>query len=187
MADDVHEVVKLLVKRMESHPEEFSDADVIDEYSRTSTNDRWWKARTMVQDFGNEADREALVAGMREIKLKAAHEWAMDELLNGPDRRRKQEEERELEKQRILQQARNTTQMDAQRYAMQQAAQKYGSQYNYQAGALTSGLRGKSFSSAIMDEYANAALGSVASGNALQLGNEKLDESLLKRLKGLLK
>lgn len=187
MADDVHEVVKLLVKRMESHPEEFLDADVTDEYSRTTTNDRWWKARTMVQDFGNEADREALVAGMREIKLKAAHEWALDELLNGPDRRRKQEEERELEKQRIMQQARNTTQ---QAYAQQHMldAQKYGSQYDYQTGTFTSGLRGKSFSSAIMDEYANTtALGSISNANALQLGNEKLDESLIKRLKGLLK
>jgi hypothetical protein len=97
-----HDVVKLLVARMESHPEEFS------------LNSRWYEIIGEIRTWGNEADKAAIDVSLREIRLKEAHEDAMDELLNGPDRRRKEAEEAEYELKMIRQQAqqvlRNTTQ-----------------------------------------------------------------------------
>lgn len=103
MADEPHDVVKLLVKRMESHPEEF----------RVGTGpERWATHIDMIQDYGSEADKAALSAKLRDIVMGEAHEDAMDELLNGPEKRRKYEEEREYERQMMQQSLqRNTTTM----------------------------------------------------------------------------
>jgi len=96
-----HEVVKLLLARMESHPEEFRNGDVL-------LHDRWYEYVNGIQAYGNEADKAAIAAGLREIRLSEIHEKVMDELLNGDDRRRKAEEEREYERNLIMQKARNT-------------------------------------------------------------------------------
>lgn len=117
-----HEVVKLLLARMESHPEEFRNGDVL-------LHDRWYEYVNGIQAYGNEADKAAIAAGLREIRLSEIHEKVMDELLNGDDRRRKAEEEREYERQ-VMQQAvqRNT-------YAQQNT---YASQLgSYQNAAVT--------------------------------------------------
>ena len=97
-----HEVVKLLLARMESHPEEFRNGDVL-------LHDRWYEYVNGIQAYGNEADKAAIAAGLREIRLSEIHEKVMDELLNGDDRRRKAEEEAEYERNLIMQKARNTT------------------------------------------------------------------------------
>ena len=88
MSDDPHDVVKLLLKRMESHPEEFKkDAD------------RWDKVLLEVLEHGNEAEIAAIHLSIRNIRLSEAHEDMMDELCNGDERRRrKEEEEREYER-----------------------------------------------------------------------------------------
>jgi len=97
MADDEpHAVVRLLLKRMESHPEEFRAAD-------EPFHDRWYDHVNSIQAFGSEADKAAMAEGLREIRLAEVHERVMDELVNGPERRRKEEEEREYERQMLRQ------------------------------------------------------------------------------------
>ena len=157
MVDEPHDVVKLLVARMESHPEEF----------KSDVNGRWYDVVTEITEYGNEADKAAMNAKLRDIRLGEAHEGMMDELCNGPERRRRQEEEAEYERQLILQKAM------AQRHTAQQYAQQYGNAFPQSLGKP---LSGTSATLAILDE-----------ANALQLGSEKLDESLLKKLKGLIK
>jgi hypothetical protein len=102
MADEPHAVVKLLVARMESHPEEF----------KSDVRGRWDDTITEITDYGNETDKAAMNAKLRDIRLGEAHEGMMDELLNGPERRRVQQEEANYERQLMLQKAmsqRNTT------------------------------------------------------------------------------
>jgi hypothetical protein len=161
---------------MESHPEEFE----------RSLESRWYDTIGEINAWGNEADKAAIAVGLREIRLKEAHEYAMDELLNGPERRRKQAEDAEYERQMIVAAAkqRNTIQTSAQMAAQQYAAQQ--SLYDSQTQSFKPGIRGKSATLAILDEYANTTHTTNAA-NALQLGSEKLDETLLKKLKGLIK
>lgn len=153
--NEPHAVVRLLVKRMESHPEEF----------KRSLDSRWYDAISNITEFGNETDKAAINAKLRDIRLGEAHEDMMDELLNGPERRRKEEEEREYERQLIMQQARNTTQ---QAYAQQQsvleayAKQQQGMLSGIQTtGAFTPGLRGKSLAQELYDDYANTTRTSI--------------------------
>lgn len=101
MADEFHAVVKLLLARMESHPEEFG-GELIEEDSR---EDRWWQVIRYVSDYGTEEEQKAIQAGLRKVKLDKAHEIMMDELLNGEERRRKFQEEQEYEE-KLLQQMR---------------------------------------------------------------------------------
>lgn len=90
----VHPVVELLLARMKSHPEEFQ-----------AGMNRWDFVLHKVLDNGNEADLEAINEGLRPIRLAEAHEWMMDELLNGEDRRRQEQEDREYEKRLLANQA----------------------------------------------------------------------------------
>jgi hypothetical protein len=177
MSDEPHAVVKLLVARMESHPEEF----------KSDVRGRWGDVVDEVSAWGNETDRAAMNAKLRDIRLDEAHADALEELLNGPERRRQQEADRQYERQLIMQKARNTTQ---QAYA-QTAAQQYAQQYAQTDGTFTPGIRGKSLTGSILDNYANLTRTGITNttnaANALQLGSEKLDETLLKKLKGLLK
>jgi hypothetical protein len=167
--DEPHAVVKLLVARMESHPEEFK------RYGATY-GDRWHSIVSDITEWGNEADKAAMGAALRDIRLGEAHEDMMDELCNGPERRRQQEEEAKYEQQLIMQKAMAQTLQQQQ----QQIAQKYAAQTQ----SFTPGLRGKSVTGTWIDDtYANT----VNTANALQLGGETLNESILKKLKGLLK
>ena len=97
MEDDMHEVVRLLLARMESHPEEFGDPS-----PKISTgaipSDRWWKAVSLVNEYGAEEEKAAVRAQMRKIKLNSAHGWMMDELLNGDERRRQEIEKAERDR-----------------------------------------------------------------------------------------
>jgi hypothetical protein len=89
--DEPHAVVRLLLKRMESHPEEFKIGEGI-------FHQRWSHHVDIVQDNGSEADKAALNAKLRDILMNELHEQVMDELVNGPERRRKEEEERDYER-----------------------------------------------------------------------------------------
>jgi hypothetical protein len=86
-----HEAVKLLLARMESHPEEFR-------IKEPSYHDRWYNHMSAINTHGSEADKAALAAKVRDIRMAEVHEEVMDELLNGEDRRRKEEEEAEYER-----------------------------------------------------------------------------------------
>ena len=97
MTDEPHAVVRLLLARMESHPEEFSNDD-----------GRWAQWLDELMPFVTEKERVML----RKPMMQAIHEEVMDEMLNGEDRRRrKQEEENEYE--RHLAQAIRHTKMQA--------------------------------------------------------------------------
>ena len=91
MADEPHEVVKLLLARMESHPEEFRIGDGVFHL-------RWSRQIDMIHDHGREADKAALNAKLRDIIMDEVHEQVMDELCNGPERRRKEAEENDYER-----------------------------------------------------------------------------------------
>lgn len=104
MGDDFHEVVNLLLKRMQSHPEEFAASSV--EGDLASDHDRWWHVMDKVLDHGTDEEKAAVRAALREIKLDAAHKIMMDELLNGDERRTKRrEEEAEYERNLLLKQS----------------------------------------------------------------------------------
>jgi hypothetical protein len=91
MVGEPHDVVKLLLKRMESHPEEFK-------FRRGGYHQRWYDYVNSINEYGNEADKAAISAKMRDIRLAEVHEQVMEELCNGPERRRIEEEENEYEK-----------------------------------------------------------------------------------------
>ena len=140
MADEPHDVVKLLVARMESNPEEFNADD-----------GRWAQWLDELMPFVTEEERVML----RKPMMQTIHEDVLDELLNGPEKRRKYEEDREYERQ-VMQQAlqRNTS-----------MTQPYGggggggggaslpvSTSPYQ-NASAQGIVGKSISNTWLDDY----------------------------------
>ena len=73
---EMHEVVTLLLARMESNPEEFERG-----------MSRWAWMLEGVMTNCSEEERAALHAGLRPIRLKQLYEDVMDELFNGPERR----------------------------------------------------------------------------------------------------
>jgi hypothetical protein len=91
MADEPHDAVKLLLARMESHPEEFR-------FKEGAYHDRWYNHLSAIHAHGNEADKAALAAKIRDIRMAEVHEQVMDELCNGPENRRKELEEQEYER-----------------------------------------------------------------------------------------
>lgn len=118
----MHDVVKLLLKRMKSHPEEFEVTSV--EGDLVSDHDRWWRVLDRVLDHGTDEEKAAIRATLREIKLNAAHKIMMDELLNGDERRTKRrEEEAAYERNLILKQS-----LAQQQVAQQQMTQALNTQ-----------------------------------------------------------
>jgi pyocin large subunit-like protein len=91
MVDEPHDVVKLLLARMESHPEEFR-------VGRKPFNDRWMEHISDIEAFGNAVDTAALAEKIRDFRLGEIHERVMDELCNGPERRRFEEVEANYER-----------------------------------------------------------------------------------------
>jgi len=66
----IHEGVVLLVKRMESHPEEFGPET---------------RMTTLVEEFmryGNEQDKDAIVSGLYSLRMARMHSKLMDLILN---------------------------------------------------------------------------------------------------------
>jgi hypothetical protein len=152
MADEPHDVVKLLVARMESHPEEFSS-------DNERFSDRWERYISDIEAFGNEADKAALNAKLRDIWMDKIHEKVLDELCNGEDRRRKEAEDREYE--RHLAHA-----------AMQQQQKAYVGQIQgmvgqvYGGGGGGAGIVGKHAAGEYdydLDRYRNTPTGSITS------------------------
>jgi hypothetical protein len=78
MADKLHPVVELMLARMETHPEEFPE---------TFTGGRWYTVITRILNWSSEEESEVLRERLRDIMLDKAHAEAMDELLNGEERR----------------------------------------------------------------------------------------------------
>jgi hypothetical protein len=99
MADEPHDAVKMLLARMESHPEEFR-------FKEGAYHDRWYNHISAVNSCGNETDKAALNAKIRDVRMAEIHEQVMDELCNGPENRRKELEEEAYERKLEYQQQR---------------------------------------------------------------------------------
>ena len=163
-----HPVVTLLLKRMESHPEEFL----------TALDGRWREIIIQVREYGSEEENAAIDAALRPIRLAKAHEEMMDELLNGTERRRIEEQEYE----RSLMNRTQTMLL-----GHRQQAQNT--------------LRGTNPTHVWVDDYANVGVGTTApsqpltiragateamriqANNEIKIGNETLSEGLLKQIK----
>jgi hypothetical protein len=77
MSEGLHPVVDLMLARMKSNPEEFADR----------YGGRWSDILVQITNCGSDAEIEAIREGTRSIILDKAHAQAMDELLNGEERR----------------------------------------------------------------------------------------------------
>jgi hypothetical protein len=123
-----HDVVKLLLARMKSHPEEFMIA-------KKPFHDRWDDHINEVNSYGNEVDKAALNAKLRDLRLAEIHEQVMDELCNGDERRRKEEEEHEYE--RNLSKSLALTQRQMVQQVQQNLDTAFASAYTNQMGVGT--------------------------------------------------
>lgn len=101
MSDTLHPVVELLLARMESHPEEFTQGTRWSEYMKRATT------------FGTPHEQATLKEKLRVLQMDKTHVDMMDELLNGEEHQKKQ---KELEAQQALHDAQRYA--DAQRYTM---------------------------------------------------------------------
>ena len=92
MSKEFHPLIELMLARMESHPEEF---EAYREYETPGLS-RWMSILRQMQEHTTEEEKVAIAAKLRVIRMDALHREAMDELLNGEERRRKYEEEEAL-------------------------------------------------------------------------------------------
>ena len=155
--NEPHAVVRLLLKRMESHPEEFRLG-----------NGRWAEWLDLLIPFVTEAERVLLRGPM----MQEIHEQVMEELCNGPERRRKEAEEHEYER-NLAASVQHMKQQQARQHltALQQGL-GIGTQPPSQPLVIQSG--GKE------------TLRIQANGD-IHMGNEVLNEGLLKNIKKALK
>ena len=163
---DVHPVVTLLLKRIESHPEEFGRGA-----------HRWDWIIERVQNYGSKEEDEAIDAALRPIRLQEAHEEMMDELLNGDDRRAKEEADREYEKQLIQQ-------MQQQQY-QQKMAQQQG--LTAAQNAYTGSFGKPSSHPLVINSPNGTEAMRITTNGDLQIGSETLNEGIIKKIKGALK
>jgi hypothetical protein len=88
--DNIHPVVRLLAARMESHPEEFYFEAGGDDLLSSEALDgryRWASILERVKEWASGEDTVVL----RKPFMDAIHRDALDELMNGPERRAEEE------------------------------------------------------------------------------------------------
>ena len=155
MADNEnHPLVDLMLARMDTHPEEFG-----------GSSNRWYVALIDINEHAPPEQAALVTAKLNAIKLDKAHHWAMDELLNGEERRR---QKADIEVMRI--QSNGTLGVGTQSPISQ--LQAYQNTANTLQGAYPPG------------SWLTAADVQPAQ---LRLGSETLDEGILKKIKGALK
>lgn len=99
MTDEVHPLVTLLVARAKSHPEEFRGGRP----NALNPANRWWFAVDTIRRDGTAEDKALLASTIGRVLMDEAHEWALDELMNGEQRRAGEEEKRHLAMQQAVQ------------------------------------------------------------------------------------
>ena len=134
----VHPLVELLVARAKTHPEEFVNGGP----DTLSVTNRWWHAVDVIRRDGTVEDNAVLDKVVGRIAMDRAHEWAMDELLNGEQRREEQRRQAEEENAAALKramQAQSPTiqklsdmQRDTQKMLNQQMRDTYEQSWNQQ-------------------------------------------------------
>lgn len=156
MTNELHAVVKLLLARMESHPEEFSQGlrpqDTFP-LVRDHTPKRWDAAIETILSDGNEAEIGAIQAALRAIRLASAHEYVMDELYNGEERRRKRQEDQENQR------LQNITL--AQKHAMLARQQTYDSYQQAMPISHSATTLGSALNSTLSNDISKALLDSI--------------------------
>jgi len=177
MTSEPHDVVKLLVARMESHPEEFT----------SDGGGRWAQWLDELIPFVTEEERVML----RKPMMQTIHEDVLDELINGPDKRRKEAEEHEYE--RNLAKSLLLTKQQA----LVQQQKAYVSQIQgmvgqvYGGGGGAGGMAQGSYDSDL-DKYRNAApptlYGDYGSATSvLPVANGGTDNTIINQIKNMLK
>jgi hypothetical protein len=176
MADnEPHAVVRLLLARMESHPEEFSN-----------DNGRWVQWLDELMPFVTEKERLML----RKPMMQTIHEDVMDELLNGPERRRKHKEDTEYE--RHLAQAMQHTQ----RQAMQGIVGAYsggggggsGASLPVSTGPYSSGGGGTNQLQGVIGSTPLRVSPTITGtkANSIMIDDQVLDGPMIKKIKRML-
>lgn len=175
MADDLHPVIRLLIARMESHPEEF----------RPHVG-RWASYVEEVRDTAEGADLDTFNAAYSKLLLTHLHERVMDELLNGEERRAEEQRKREEE-----------ARTKAQQYHLLQQAQMAQNQYgnNLQNALLQSQQNSLSGLGLAQSQSQSQSLMLGTGGNeAMRInpngeirlggpGGEVLDANILRKMK----
>jgi hypothetical protein len=116
----VHEVVELLVKRVESNPEEFS--------TRFS---RWQNAIADIAEYGTDEDRKALDDALYELRMREVHGRVLKQLLNG-----------DALNEQVLAGAVHATRNAAQQVSAQQLQNAYAQLQNQTGSQVSSSLLG---------------------------------------------
>lgn len=166
-----HEVVKLLVARMESNPEEFDDDE-----------GRWAQWLDELLPFVTDEERVML----RKPMMQTIYEEVMDELCNGEERRRKHKEDTEYE--RHLAAAMQHTKQQA----MQQAIQQYGG--GGSGASLPVSTSPYSSGGGSILPVANGSTGATTLGgtitglkaNKVMIDDQVLDGPMIKKIKRML-
>jgi molybdenum-dependent DNA-binding transcriptional regulator ModE len=127
----IHPVVELLLARMESHPHEF-EVNINPDGNRSFVGNRWYAALETIEEYGSDADQKALDASLGKIRMDEAHRWALDELLNGEQRRREELVTAQQQKAfSLLAQSANAAQL------LQPLQAQYGAQLGTLSNAVT--------------------------------------------------
>lgn len=177
--NEVHPLVTLLLERMKSHPEEFEDDYAVDaEFGGddvTSMRGRWQYAIQEIYNHGSDKDADAFREGMRIIRLDKAHKWALDELLNGEERRAQERRERE-EAAKMRMQTMVQSYQNAQRLS---AGQLQGIAISGGGGGGGGGIGHPLSTGGTAATPAGNYTTAVAPTDSLKIGNETIDESFL--------
>jgi hypothetical protein len=184
MTSNIHPVVELLAARMESNPEEFAP----------DGEGRWARWLDELIPFVTEAERVLLRGPM----MQTYHEEVLDELLNGPDKRRKEEEDHEYER-HLAAALQHTKQQALAQQALAQQQKAYVSQIQGMAGQLYgggggAGIVGKHVAGEYdydLDRYRNAVptlYGDYGSATSvLPVANGGTDNTIINQIKNMLK
>lgn len=156
-SDNLHPVTKLLLARIEEHPEEFLE----EPYEKG----RWDHIVLRIRTAGLPEDVEAINLAIGKVTMDKIHTDAMDELINGPERRERERAEREAH-----------IQLEAQRASL---AQQLYAQRSNQLGSFT-GLSGSGYPTTAPQLNTSLQQQQAAS---LQIGNETLTESTISKIK----
>jgi len=165
MADNIHEVVKLLAARMESHPEEFP----VNPNGQLPIGGRWSPWLAQAEHLMNDAERTLIYDKAKEVIFQRIHEEVMDELLNGEQRRAEEKAAHDAEVQRLL----------------GQAKPRSHTVYANQAGAYQNaiGLGTAIPSQQLVINTAGQEAMRIQANGDIQIGNETLNEGLLKQIR----
>lgn len=148
MTANIHPLVELMVRRAESHPKEFYDWDWRDDRLDSG---RWANAIRYILEYGSEEDKAFFTKVIGRIKMDEGHEWALDELMNGDERRAQFERDRQLQEAK------------AQAYHQQmrqiQPSSYHNALSNAPQGSLTSLAQNPSFTQQAMQTVQDALFG----------------------------